>query len=57
MRDDLEKLQVALQNLKDATTLKKGAAAETALLATVDLMEKMVEEIEKLRQDKERAEQ
>lgn len=55
MREDLAKLQVALQNLKKASVLKKGAAAEAALLATVALMEKMVGEIEKLQHDKGRA--
>lgn len=49
MRDNLEKLQATLHDLKKASVVKKGVAAEAALLATVALMEQMVAEIENLK--------
>lgn len=52
MRENLAKLRVALQNLKKASMLKKGVAAEAALLAAVVLIEQMVGEIEKLQEEK-----
>lgn len=55
MEEKLAKLRAALQDLKDSGVLAKGYMAEAALLAAVDLMEEMVEEIEKLKRDKEDA--
>jgi hypothetical protein len=52
MEEKLAKLRAALQDLKDSGVLAKGYMAEAALLATVDLMEEMIEEIEKLKRDK-----
>ena len=53
MRDNLEKLQVTLQQLKKASLLKKAGAAEAAILAAVVLITEMVAEIEKLQTEKE----
>jgi hypothetical protein len=52
MREALEKLRAALQNMKKASVFKKALAAEAALLAAMALMEQMVEEIEKLKAGK-----
>lgn len=55
MREALDKLRAALQDMKKAGVLRKAFMAEAALLAAVALMEKMVEEIEQLKRDKEDA--
>lgn len=52
MREELSKLQAALENMKKASLFKKPLVAETALLAAVVLIEQMVEEIEKLKGQK-----
>jgi hypothetical protein len=49
MREALEKLRAALQDMKKAGVFKKALAAEAALLAAVALMEQMVGEIEELK--------
>lgn len=54
MEEKLAKLRAALQDLKHSGVLAKGYMAEAALLAAVDLMADMVEEIEKLKRDRER---
>lgn len=53
MEVKLAKLRAALQDLKESGVLAKGYMAEMALMAAVALMEQMVEEIEKLKHDKE----
>ncbi len=55
MQEKLARLRAALQDLKKAGVLRKAFMAEAALLATVALMEEMIAEIEKLKQEKERA--
>ena len=55
MEEKLARLRAALQDLKKASVFRKALLAETALLAAVALMEQMVEEIEKLKRDKENA--
>jgi hypothetical protein len=52
MREELDKLRAALEDMKKASIFRKPLVAETALLAAVVLIEQMVEEIEKLRRDK-----
>jgi hypothetical protein len=52
MRDELAKLQAALEDMKNASVFKKALVAEAALLAAVVLIEQMVEEIEKLKIDR-----
>jgi hypothetical protein len=53
MQEKLAKLRTALQDLKSSGVLAKGYMAEAALIATVALMEEMIAEIEKLKQDSE----
>ncbi len=55
MEEKLAKLRAALQDLKNSGVLAKGYMAEAALLAAVELMEQMVEEIEKLKRERESA--
>ncbi len=55
MEEKLARLRAALQDLKKAGMLRKAFMAEAALLAAVALIEEMVEEIEKLKRDKESA--
>ena len=55
MQEKLARLRAALQDLKKAGVLRKAFMAEAALLAAVALMEEMIAEIEKLKQEKERA--
>lgn len=52
MREELAKLRVARQVMKKAGVFKKALAAENVLEAALVLIEKMVEEIEKLKADK-----
>jgi hypothetical protein len=52
MRDELEKLRAAHQTMKKAGVFKKTLAAEDVLEAALILIEKMVEEIERLKTDK-----
>jgi hypothetical protein len=52
MKESLDRLRAALQDMKKASVFRKALAAEAALLAAVVLMEQMVEEIEKLKHDK-----
>ena len=52
MQEKLAKLRATLQDLKESGVLAKGYMAEVALLAAVELMEQMVQEIEKMKQDK-----
>jgi hypothetical protein len=49
MREELAKLQAALEDMKEASLFRKPLVAEAALLAAVVLIEQMVEEIEKLK--------
>lgn len=56
MRDELAKLRATLQDLKRASVFRKAIAAETALVAAVALIEQMMEEIEKLKREKDGAE-
>jgi len=55
MEEKLAKLRATLQNMKKVSVFKKALAAEAALLAALVLIEQMVEEIEKLKRDKESA--
>lgn len=55
MEEKLTKLRATLQDLKKASIFKKALAAEAAILAAVALIEDMVEEIDKLKRDKESA--
>jgi hypothetical protein len=52
MEERLAKLRAALQELRKASIFRKALVVETALLAAVALIEQMVEEIEKLKADK-----
>lgn len=52
MRERLANLRATLQEMKRANVFKKALAAEAALLATLVLIEEMVEEIEELKGDK-----
>jgi hypothetical protein len=52
MREELSKLQAALEDMRKASLFKKPLVAEAALLAAVVLIEQMVEEIEKLKGQK-----
>lgn len=55
MEEKLEKMRAALQDLKKSGVLAKGYMAEIALIAAIDLMEEMVEEIEKLKREQDAA--
>jgi hypothetical protein len=50
MRDKLAELRATLQALKKASVFKKALAAEAALIVVLALLEKMVAEIEKLKE-------
>jgi hypothetical protein len=52
MEEKLAKLRAALQDLKKASMFRKALAAEAAIVAAVALIEDMIEEIEKLKRDK-----
>jgi hypothetical protein len=52
MREQLTKLHAALQDLKRASVFRKALTAEAAIIAAVVLIEQMMEEIEKLKQQK-----
>ncbi|MES2370316.1 hypothetical protein [Thiobacillus thioparus] len=52
MREELAKLRAAHQVMKKAGVFKKAVAAEDVLEAALILIEKMVEEIERLKTDK-----
>ena len=52
MREELVKLRAALQDLKRASVFRKAIAAEAALVAAVALIEQMMDEIEKLKREK-----
>lgn len=52
MREELAKLRATHQVMKKAGVFKKALAAEDVLEAALVLIEKMVEEIEKLKADK-----
>jgi hypothetical protein len=52
MREELANLRAAFQDMRRASVFKKALAAEAALLAALVLLEAMVEEIEKLKGDK-----
>jgi hypothetical protein len=54
MREELAKLRAALHDMERASVFKKALVAEAALLAAVVLIEQMVEEIEKLKGEKDR---
>ena len=49
MREELVALRAALQEVKKASVFKKAFAVEAALYVAVELFEKIVEEIEKLK--------
>jgi hypothetical protein len=49
MREELAALRAVLQEVKRASVFKKAYAAEAALSVAVELFEKVVEEIEKLK--------
>ena len=46
MKEQLTKLNAALQDLKRASVFRKALTAETAIVAAVELIEQMVDEIE-----------
>jgi hypothetical protein len=49
---ELAKLHAALREMERASVFRKALVAEQALLAAVVLIEQMVDEIEKLKSDK-----
>jgi len=51
MREELAKLRAALEDMKKASLFRKPLVAESALLAAVVLIEQMVEEIERLKNE------
>jgi hypothetical protein len=53
MKEELAKLHAALREMERASVFRKALVAEEALLAAVVLLEQMVEEIEKLKGNKE----
>jgi hypothetical protein len=55
MREQLTKLHAALQDLKRASVFRKALTAETAIIAAVELIEQMMDEIEKLKSAQESA--
>jgi len=55
MREQLAQLHAALQDLKKASLFRKAIAAETAIVIAVEMIEKMMDEIEKLKRDKDGA--
>jgi hypothetical protein len=57
MREELAKLRAAHLTMKKAGVFKKTLAAEDVLEAALVLIEKMVDEIEKLKADKGEANQ
>jgi hypothetical protein len=56
MRDELAHLRAELQNLKKASVFRKALVAEAAIGAAVDVLEKIIVEIEALKSDKKRVE-
>lgn len=52
MKEELMKLHVALEEMRKASLFKKPLVAEKALLAAVVLIEQMVDEIERLKNEK-----
>jgi hypothetical protein len=54
MREELVKLRAALHDMEKASLFRKPLVAESALLAAVVLIEQMVEEIEKLKSDRDK---
>ena len=52
MREKLVTLRIALEDVKRASVFRKAQAAEKAILIAVNLVGEMVEEIEKLKEDK-----
>lgn len=55
MREQLAHLHKALQDLKRASVFRKAMAAEAAIEAAVVLLEQMMDEIEKLKREKDGA--
>jgi hypothetical protein len=53
MKEELAKLHAALREMERASVFRKALVAEEALRAAVVLIEQMVEEIEKLKGNKE----